>query len=144
MTTSCVVVANASTAQIYISPRAKLLNGHPKLTLHTSLDEPQCRVKRAELVTDKAGAYGSGTFVESSDPKEHCKDSFAKHIAQILEKSRLRHEFDDLILIAPQAFDGKVKHNLSHSLKKLLSKNILKDYTHDTPEQLVAHMQDYL
>lgn len=144
MTTTWILVANASAADLYTTPRAKLLDNQSSLQLINHLEHPQSREKGLDLVADKLGHSGHGTFVESSEPKQQQADLFARELAFLLEAGRVKKSFDDLIIIAPSRFLGLLHKHINGQLKQLISIDIDKDYTKTEPAQLVAQMQNYL
>lgn len=144
MTNTWILVANASQAHLYSSPRAKLLNGESSLTLVNQFAHPQSREKGSELVTDKLGHNGHGTFVEASEPKQHQAESFARELIALLEQGRVGLCFDDLIIIAPAKFRGMLNKYLNAPLNHMLSVNIDKDYTKDDAKELMQHLQEHL
>ncbi len=144
MTTSWILVANASQACLYSSPRAKLFNGHATLQMIDNIEHPASRVKNQAIASDKLGHNGHGTFVESSIPKEHEVELFAKKLVDCLENGRLQHKFDDLIIVAPPKFQGVLNRQLNGPLSQCLSVNINKDYTQSSQEQLITQLQQHL
>lgn len=145
MTTSWILVANASQAQLYQSPRAKLLNGHPHLSLLEQFSHPQSRQKLSEMVSDKSGHSGRrGTYEQSVSPKLQQADLFAKELVDHLQQARHSHLFDDLILIAPASFQGLLKKHAHGVLETCVSANIEKDFTRSNQEQLGKRLGNYL
>ena len=144
MTTSWILVANASEAHLYESPRLKLLHGHTPLTHLAEFAHPESRSKGLHLVTDKLGHSGHGTFVETSEPKSHEAMQFARLLIAELEKGRVNHCFQDLIIVAPPKFHGLLNKCLQAPLQHLLSVDVDKDYTQADEQQLRNYLQDYL
>ena len=149
MTTTWVLVANAAQASLYQSPKAKLFNNPDKLTLVDNYIHPESRLSGAELKTDRAGNYKSGTsghgsFVEQSNPREHEADVFAKDLAVLLNKGRVDNSFQDLILIAPASFCGMINKHLDCHVQELVSSNIHKDFTKFEDKELIKHIQTHL
>jgi protein required for attachment to host cells len=144
MTTTWILVANASQASVYSSPRVKLFNGHAQLELVDTIEHPTSREKNLAIASDKLGHHGHGTFVESSEPKEHEMAIFAKELANYLEEGRVRHQFDDLIIVASPKFQGMIHQQMNNQLNRCLSMNIGKDYTQQSERQLISHLQEHL
>lgn len=147
-----ILVANSSKAALYETPKAKLFNGHAKLTLVQNYTHPQSRKKSRDLITDRPGhasqmgKLGGGSLGEPSDVKQAEYELFAKELAGDLERGRVKHCFDNLVLVAPPQLMGtlhkKINHN--HNLKSMLTLNIEKDYTNYKPELLVKYLGGYM
>lgn len=144
MTTTWILVANASEAYLYTAQRAKLLDNQVSLSLINHLTHPESKEKGLDLVADKLGRSGHGTFVESSEPKHQQADLFARELVTVLEKGRIKKHFNDLILIASSKFRGLLYKHINDHLNQMVSVDIDKDYTKDNPSKLIAHMQAYL
>ena len=144
MAITWILVANASQAHLYSSTRAKLFNGKASLSLVNQFMHPQSREKGSELVTDKLGHSGHGTFVEASEPKQQEADSFARELITLLEEGRVKQRFEDLMIIASPKFWGMLNKYLNGPLNHMLSVNIAKDYTKDNPNQLMKHLREHL
>jgi len=126
MTRSWILIANASEAKIYESPRAKILNGQNSLKLIEALKHSDSRKKEGELT---ASISGHGNIPESANPKLQEHLLFAKEIAEKLDLARKNQNYDDLIISAPAAFLGQIKQQMNHTLKAFISTTIEKDYT---------------
>jgi len=141
MTLSWVVVANASNAKIYETPRAKILNGGNALKLVEEILHPQSRQKEGDLTSNVSG---HGNILETAKPKEQEHLKFAKEIIARLEEARNNHAYEDVILVAPASFMGQLNKNLSHALKPLVSCTIEKDYTKLDEEVINTRLADNL
>lgn len=150
MTTTWILVANASKAHLYASPKAKLFNGNAKLDQIYEYSHPQSRQKSTDLVSDRAGRRmtlraGSATYKESSNAREQEADMFARQLVDKLASEYLAHHFEDLIIAAPPQFHGMLNKHLSNNhLNSAISVNIEKDYTKSGTRELLDHLQDYL
>ncbi len=145
MTTSWILVANASTAHLYRSPRAKLVNGAFSLDPIAEYGHPESRKKCADLKSDKCGHSGHGTFVVATDAKEVEAEHFAKQLADKLEDGRVDNEFQDLIVAAPPQFHGRLHKHLNHQLNNMISVWIDKDYTKiENERNLLTQLRHHL
>lgn len=141
-----ILVANSSQAELYSAFKARLFkeNGEAGLQLLCHYQHPNSRKKDSDLVTDKAGDFGSGAFVDSLSAKVHEAETFAIEIAHHLETGRHGCEFQELILVAPAHFIGFLKKHMSEPLRKFISQTIEKDYTHlkerELAQSLLLHM----
>ena len=139
MTTTWILVANATNARVFTSPKAKLLNGSCKLTLVNELVHPTSRMKTADLTTDDSG---HNNFVESGNPKEYEMERFAKQLADMLDTGRNQHHYGELIIAAPPRFHGLLKKYLNNHVSNLVRVSIEKDYTQDKEDTLLTHLQE--
>lgn len=105
----------------------------------------KAREKASDLMTDRPGrAFESGVSERRSamaprtDPKRHAKDLFASRIATRIERelpARAR-----LILIAAPATLGEVRARLVPDLRRRVVREIDKDLTTASPEEIEAHL----
>ena len=145
MTTIWILAANSGNATIFVadSPTSQLME-------YETFDNPEVRVKQSELTSDRQGrsfdSHGEGRHalaVETS-PKEHEQISFAKTIVDRLERGRIDHAFDRLIVVAAPGFLGLLRANYSAPLSELLSTEIDKDYTALRAEELRARLANHI
>ncbi len=142
-----VLVADSSKARLFSVHKTKLFNKSVSSQDLTFVDEyhhENSRKKDRDLVTDKLGGFGKGTFVEATDPKHHEAELFSHELTQVLSSGHNQHHFRDIILVAPPMFMGLLNKNLSHEVNKLISLRIEKDYTENEPKELVNHLINYL
>jgi len=149
MTIVWILVANASQAVIYTSPKAKLFNGESSLDLVSEFDHPDSKKKSSDIASDKSGHYqgknvGHGDFVEATSPKEYEAMQFAKELSHALEAGRVSNKFGEIILVAPPHFQGLLMKEVNNQLSSMICLNIQKDYTKDTEVQLRQHLSDHL
>lgn len=105
----------------------------------------EAREKASDLMTDRPGrAFESGpserrsAMAPRTDPKRHAKDLFAAHIA-----SRIERELPAtarLVLIAAPATLGEVRSRLASDLLRRVLRQIDKDLTAASPEEIEAHL----
>lgn len=145
--TTWILVADSCEAKIFKAIKTRLFDNKSDgkdLTLVSEHNHPDGRKKDQELTSDRQGNFGSGTFVEATDPKRHENDVFAQQLAKVLTHGHGENSFHDLIVIAPPAFMGMINKHLSHEVKKRIYKEIEKDYTRTTTKELVTHLRDFL
>ena len=145
MSTIWILAANSGNATLFVadSPKSQLME-------FETFDNPEVRVKQNELTSDRQGrsfdSHGEGRHalaVETS-PKEHEQISFAKTIVDRLERGRIDHAFDRLIVVAAPGFLGLLRANYSAPLSELLSTEIDKDYTALRPDELRARLANHI
>lgn len=141
MSTTWILVANASTAKLYA-------NHGPKKGLHPvkELTHPESREKASNLVADRPGhnpgaGNGHGSFVPASNPKHNEAERFAQELARELEHGRTANTYQRAILVAAPAFMGLLKSNLDGQVSKLVSESVEKDYTKATEKELAGHLE---
>ncbi len=144
MTQIWILVANASEARFYSSPKAKLLNGDAHLSEVTTCGHPESRMKGEELVSDRPGHNGHGTFVEPLEPKKIEADLFAKQLASTLETGRVANKFDEIILVAPGHFQNLLKQHSNQQLHNMINVAIDKDYTKVAAHELLPTLLTHL
>ena len=140
MSTTWILVANASAAKLFANSGPKL-----GLALIKELSHPQSRMKNADLVTDRAGHMqssgdGHGSRQPRTKAKEQEMEHFARELAQELEHGRNARLFEHLILVAPPAFLGVLNEKLDAQTAKLVSTRYEKDYTQHDDKELTAHL----
>ncbi|MES2366392.1 MAG: host attachment protein [Sulfuriferula sp.] len=141
MTTTWIVVANASLARLYFN------NGPKKgLQLFKELNHPESREKASDLVSDRPGhspgsGNGQGAFVPATDPKQHEAERFALELSKELEHGRAANHYERLIMVASSPFIGVLNQRLSGHVRSLVSETIEKDYTRATPRELTGHLE---
>lgn len=145
-TKTWILVADSGKARIYntVKPRLFVKPNSKNLELVDEYVHTESRKKDSELVTDKQGHFGSGTFEEPTDPHRHVEDVFALELARILQHAQHEKKFHDLILIAPPTFMGMLNKHIPHTTAKLISTRIEKDYTYYDEQQLTTYLQEYL
>lgn len=141
MTLSWILVANASEAKIFKTPRAKLFNGGCSLELVTDIFYPDSRLKESELTTTLSGHKN---ILETADPKWHEHEKFARVVVDLLEDARTKQHCQDIIVVAPAGFYGLLNRYFRWPLKRLVSAKIEKDYTKLKPAKLSAMISEQI
>lgn len=145
--TTWLLVADASKARIYSMQKALFFqdaSNLKNLKLISEYSHEESRKKGVELISDKKGEFGAGTFVEASSPKVHEADQFAYELVNSLEAGRKTNSFRDLIIVAPPAFMGLLHKRMSYEMHKLVSKTIEKDYTQHNEKQILEKLLNHL
>mgnify|MGYP001056944226 CR=1 FL=1 len=137
-----VVVADSVRCRLYQKEKAGSELSEKEAWVH-----PVGRQHDSDMMTDRAGsgqdAVGQGRHAMSpkTDPKEHEQLIFAHEICQKLEKARSRHSFQKLVLVAPPAFLGKLRAEMSGELRKLIVAEVNKDLTHCSADELEQYIR---
>jgi protein required for attachment to host cells len=108
-----------------------------------SIDLP----KSGEMLADKPGrtfdSVGAGRHAKESptDPHRHRKREFAGKIVDELRRAMLAERFDRLVLVAPPAFLGDLRQELTKELKAKVADEITLDLTNTPEQQLKAYLK---
>lgn len=140
-----IVVAHDAGARVFdhLGPRKGL-------ALLEEIDFEEGRRQNKEIGTDRPGrTFASvGQVRHAYEPRQALKEiateSFAKQLAQSLERGLNEHAFREIVLIAPPRFLGKLRESLSDSVAKCVVASIAKDLPLATTEELCAHLEPYL
>ena len=144
MTTTWILVANASEAKIYAN---KGINkGLEKIA---AFAHPDSRKKALELVTDRSGhmqsaGNGHGARQPATTPKQHEHEIFAREIAHRIEHGRTGNQYQRLIVAAEPHFRGLLNSTFSTQVRSLISESLDKDYTKATDKELSGHLEKFI
>jgi protein required for attachment to host cells len=144
MTVTWVLVANASTANLYANR-----GPNSGLELVKQYQHAESREKSSELISDRPGRYETdggahGAFSQATDPKQHEEDKFAAELAHALETGRTSNSYGRLILVASDPFMGKLNNHLAGHVRALVTDTIEKDYTQINEKALASHLESIL
>lgn len=140
------LVADASKAKLYSMHKARfLLDKQSKnLNLIGQFCHDASRMKGIDLVTDRMGTFGNGSFEETTLPKVHEAEQFAMELLTHLKHARAEHSYRDIIIVAPPAFMGLLHKHMPHEMDKLVVKRIEKNYTQYNGDELAANLLNHL
>lgn len=124
-----IVVAQRDGARIY-----EWTARSAPLRLCEDIAHPEGRLKDGEV------EHG-GSATKHELPTEHLASAFAKQVAQVIERARLKHSFDRLVLVAGPRFMGLLRDELSHSARELLAHEIVKNFGHLGADELKRHVE---
>ncbi len=126
MNDTWVVVADSSKARIFLADSSGLVE-------KDGLEHPEGRMHEQELTSDLPGkafdSGGQGRHAMGSpvEPKKHEMIKFVKSIVDHLELARSKANLAKLYLIAPPAFLGELREQLTPPLKKIVQGEIDKN-----------------
>lgn len=138
-----VLIADASSARIYAVHKAIIFQeptNSKNLELVADFSHADSRKKGVDLTSDRLGNFGSGTFVESTDPKSHEAEIFAHELLHYLENARNENKFKELILVSPANFMGLLHKHFPNTLNKVVTQTIEKDYTKQQGSELIQSL----
>ncbi len=144
MSDTWIIVADACRARFFAAAK-------PAGPLHEieTLSNPQARLHEGDLVSDKSGrdsdrngsSHGLGG---ANSAKEETANRFASEVCAHLEDGRQRKAFGKLYVLGAPAFLGMLRKHQSAGLRKLISDEIAKDLTTQTPERIRAQLPEFL
>lgn len=139
------LIANSSTARIFSLCKSRFLQTQKcqDLNLEERCEHADSRKKGSELISDRPGGFGNGSFSEGKPPKEQEKEIFAKNLVKKLETARNADPERDFIIAASPAFLGMLKKNLTPSMEKKVSMMIEKDYTSRQHHELASALMEH-
>lgn len=143
--TTWIVVVDSSRGKIYVQDKHS-----SELLEKVDLVHPSARLHGLDLTSDRpgkhVGAFGQGqhVFDARTDAKEHEAETFAREIAERLETGRTSGQFQNLVLMAPPAFLGVLREQLSDGVRKLVVEEIAKDLVTHSSEEIRAKLQHSL
>lgn len=127
MATTWIVAADASRARVL------QVAGRERLDEVENLLNPEGRLHNREINSDAKGRFAGPDRPggHSSDDEEHTVDHanevFAKRVGDYLDKARIEHRFDQLVLVAPPKFLGALRKELDKEVEKLVADELPKD-----------------
>jgi protein required for attachment to host cells len=144
MSDTWIIVADACRARFFSAAKP----AGPLLEIET-LSNPQARLHEGDLVSDKSGrdsdrngsSHGLGG---ANSAKEETANRFASEVCAHLEDGRQRKAFSKLYVLGAPAFLGMLRKHQSAGLRNLISDEIAKDLTTQTPERIRAQLPEYL
>lgn len=143
--TTWIVVVDSSRGKIYVQDKHS-----SELQEKVDLVHPSARLHGVELSSDRAGkhtgAFGQGqhVFDARTNVKDHEVEIFAREIAEHLETGRTSGQFQKLVLMAPPAFLGVLREQLSDGVRELVVDEIAKDLVTHSSEEVRNKLQHVL
>lgn len=144
MSRTWVVVADASRARLFSADRP----AGPLFEMET-LSNPKARLHEGDLVSDRGGRDSNGNGVshglgQQKAAKEETANRFASELCAHLEQGRCKGAFGKLYVVGAPTFLGLMRKHQSAQLRGLISEEIAKDLTTQSPERIRALLPDYL
>jgi protein required for attachment to host cells len=103
-----------------------------------------------DIVDDRLGrtheSVGASRHAISArhDPHRELKRHFAVKLAKMLDRRRMEHAYDRLVLVAPPAVLGDLREALSDSVRSLVRAELDKDLTKTPIAELPEHLDAVL
>lgn len=147
MKNTWLVVGDSSGARIFsCDPNLDVVH------LLETLEHPSSRLKDRDLASDDRGRTrvrdSSGTrgaaIAHGTRPHEVEAEKFAHGLATRLRHGHDLNHFDDLILVAPPQFLGRLREELDDPISARVRATVARNYTHERPEVAVARVRDQI
>lgn len=135
-----IMFANSNDCRIYAYDQHK-----KHLTLIDEICHPENKLKVHDWVTDHPGHFQScgthhGSFEPENSPVDTAIDGLARDMAERLNKGRVDHAFDDLILIMAPRMEGLLNKHLNKETRdcvtKVIQKNLMFKNEHEVKDYL--------
>lgn len=135
------------------SSRARILeaaNPSSPLTEVATLEHPEARAHETELTSDlpgsrvSAGGASHGGMAQAKSPKQEHALHFARELAGRLDHDLRDGRYHRLILAAAPKFLGHLRDELSTITSSVVALEYPKNWLHDDPKTIRAHLPDYL
>lgn len=137
-----VVVTDGAHAR-FLAPNpnaTRLLSAGP-----ADLTSPEAKTRASGLKSDRPGR----TFSSSRSGQRHAiepkhdhhkleKHRFSASVVAVLDRARSKHNFEDLIIVAPRRSIGEIRSLLSDRVRECLRDEISKDLTKSPPDELLS------
>lgn len=92
---------------------------------------------------DRFGA-GRHAIEPHTSPQDKSTTRFAQLLQSVLERGRVEHSYDNLVLIAPPRFLGALNTALDRQVRACVSLEIHKDLTHANARTIGTELQESL
>ncbi len=76
--------------------------------------------------------------------QRHRKETFAHRIADVLKAAVLKHQFQDLIVVAPPVTLGDIRKLVGPAVEKAIVLEIHKEWTKLNRNELLEHLKSHL
>jgi protein required for attachment to host cells len=142
MSGTWILVAESSRAKLYRADNRK-----SPISEVESLEHPEGRLHEGDLVSDRPGSdsgsiVGQGRHIldDKTTARRHEHITFAKQLAARLDAGRNQGDFSRLVLVAPPAFLGLLRDNLSKEVMDMVYAQVDKNLVQQPAETLRAYM----
>ena len=137
-----IVVADSSHARIFYA-----CNRVQPLTPVTELSFPEARLREQDIYSDRPGrmfesASDSRSAMEAPDVRDQQQHVFAREICEKLDAGRNQQKFASLMLVAPPAFLGAMRHSMNSQLGKMVEKNVQKNLVMEEESRIREYLFD--
>lgn len=119
-----------------------------KISLIATIPYENGRLKSSDIDSDKAGlsfnraGHARHAMASEESAHEHAAKDFARILAARLRLSRIKGDFERLVLVAEPHFLGILRAELDSVTAKHLIATVPKDLEAVPPQELSAHLPD--
>ncbi len=137
-----VVVADAARARLFA--RQKKFSDLEEIE---TLTHPESRLRRQDLVSDRAGTvheardFGESSADQQTDPKSREADRFARQVSARLEHLSSNHRPEGIALVAEPRFLGLLRQHLAKDVRKQVTLEISANMTRETIEAIARKLE---
>lgn len=142
MSYTWVVVADSTRARIFDAESSSAA-----LSEAEGLTSPEGRLHDRDMTSDLPGrsfdsnkAGGRHAMEPTTDPKHELAIEFARSIARHLDAARVKHDFEQLVIVAAPSFLGLLREQLNTACRKLVAFELNKNLVQQTPEEIRSHL----
>lgn len=146
MTYTWVVVADSTRARIFNAESSSAA-----LCEQEELVSPEGRLHDRDITADLPGrsfdsnkAGGRHALEPTTDPKHELSLEFARTIARHLDAARVKHNFEQLVIVAAPSFLGLLRDQLSATCRKIVAFELNKNLVQQTAEEIRGHLPKLL
>jgi protein required for attachment to host cells len=106
-----------------------------ELVLRASFESPQSRLHGSDFTSERVGRVQESAntarhgIEPRADPHEKVVQQFAHELARMLDRGRVEHAYEHLVLLAPPRFLGQLRGALDEKVARLVVKSLDKDAT---------------
>jgi len=113
------------------------------LTEIDALVNPDARLREQDLVSDSRGG-NPHDIGNHGEVHARIADSFAKQVGQSLGKAVAKYRPDSIHVAAAPRFLGMLRKHWSDGIQSDITQELPKDLTQLSPDQVRAHLPEYL
>ncbi len=138
-----VIVANATHAQVYLSPDLSLRELIPV----QEFTNVEGRMHNRDARNFNYGRVQSRSYSRTkglrpkSTPHDVIRMTFARTLAEYLERGRVNNDFEKLMIVATPKFLGEIRNGLTKQTKTMLWNEIPKELGMDTQKELIEYFE---
>ena len=146
MSYTWVVVADSTRARIFDAESSSAA-----LFEVEGLTSPEGRMHDRDITSDLPGRSfdrntggGRHAMEPPTDPKEELAIEFARTIARHLDASRVKRDYEQLVIVAAPAFLGLLREQLNATCRKLVAFELNKNLVQQTADEIRSHLPKLL
>ncbi|MGA9335609.1 MAG: host attachment protein [Rudaea sp.] len=142
MSTIWILVADQARARLF-----ELCENGASLNELQDFVNPQGRAPEHDQGTDRPARVheSNGATRHAIEPhtslREKSADRFARELRTVLERGRVEHRYEKLVLIAVPKFLGTLRATFGKPLQRCISDDIARDMTSLRPDEILDHLK---